>query len=128
MKTNGLVMLQRILQAVFGKDPDPGACGCARNPAWEKASKEFLIGKVCIVCGGTRGMQTHHKYPFHLFPDREMDSKYWVPICTDGPGGMNCHRTVGHGGNFKNYNPHVESDAGAENACFRQIQNHTVTE
>jgi 5-methylcytosine-specific restriction protein A len=77
---------------------------------------------VCQVCGGKKGLNVHHKKPFHLFPKLELaDGTGRFCQIKDGLGrfvnnlitlcnAKRCHITFGHGGDFKAYNPDVESD------------------
>jgi hypothetical protein len=118
-------MFDKILQALFGTNPDPGACGCTRDPKWEKQSREFLVGKSCVVCGGP-ATQTHHIFCVHLFPQLEMVQKFWRPVCTSGFGGLNCHLEVAHGGNFRWYNPQLDDDAAEFLKACERIKAHTI--
>jgi hypothetical protein len=81
-------------------------CGKPRNPGWEKASKDYLYGKVCYACGGKFRLVTHHKIPFHDNPDLEMVESNWIPLC-EGRYSCNCHLTFGHMGNWTLFNPKV---------------------
>ena len=81
-----------------------------RSSRWPKFSKGYLKGKICAVCGGKKNLQAHHKKPFHLFPDLELDPANVIPLC-EGAKDVNCHLFIGHLGNFKGYNPDVEADA-----------------
>ena len=53
-------------------------------------------------------MNVHHKKPFHLFPELELESTNLITLCMDGD--KDCHIKLGHGGSFKAYNPNVEED------------------
>ena len=105
--------IDQILGATLdlGFDPDATPANTKRNPKFEPAAKLWLKDKRCIVCGGTIRLQAHHKYPFHLFPNLEMDERYWRPLC-EGDHRLNCHLLVGHGGDFSGFNPLVDEMAG----------------
>jgi hypothetical protein len=61
---------------------------------------------VCACCGSTKKLNVHHKKPFHLFPELELDLNNLITLCMD----KECHLKIGHGGDFKDYNPNVEED------------------
>jgi hypothetical protein len=46
--------------------------------------------------------------PFHLKPELELDLKNLIVLCM-GPN--ECHLLLGHGDNFKKYNPYIAADA-----------------
>lgn len=88
-----------------------------RNQAWERESKKFREEHPnCLVCGSKVDCQVHHKYPFHLYPDREMDPKYWRTLCRVH------HLLVGHGMNWANFNPHVDEDIEYLNKMIEKCQ------
>jgi hypothetical protein len=100
-------VVRRIVAGALGLpegDDDRGlvAPGVRRNPAWERKSKAWLVGKRCEVCGAKENLECHHRYPYHLFPEREMDSRYWHALCRKP---HDCHRLWGHFGDFKLFNP-----------------------
>ncbi len=80
-----------------------------RSPKWAAISKRFLKGKVCAVCGRKEEIVAHHKRPFHLFPELELDESNLIPLCEGRT--VNCHLAVGHLMSFKSHNPDVETDA-----------------
>jgi 5-methylcytosine-specific restriction protein A len=83
----------------------------ARAGGWRTVEKHFLIAHpICAVCGGKKWLQVHHKKPFHLHPELELDDKNLITLCM---GRKECHLKIGHGNNWKAYNPHVELDAMA---------------
>lgn len=100
----GLIYEQLVSADRFNKTGI--VCAKPRNPGWEKASKDYLYGKVCYACGGRFRLVTHHKKPFHLFPELEMVESNWIPLC-EGRYSCNCHLTFGHVGNWTLFNPKV---------------------
>jgi hypothetical protein len=46
--------------------------------------------------------------PFHLHPELELDPKNLITLCMSR---KECHLQIGHGDDFKAYNPNVETDA-----------------
>ena len=63
---------------------------------------------MCRGCGTKKHLQVHHKKPFHLHPELELDPKNLITLCMDV---WRCHIELGHSGDWKAYNPHVEDDA-----------------
>lgn len=78
-----------------------------RSSKWEEVQKLHLkFEPVCACCGTDKKLNVHHKKPFHLFPQLELDLNNLITLCMENE----CHLKIGHGGNFKDYNPHVEED------------------
>ena len=78
----------------------------ARSSSWPSLEHHFLqTNDHCAVCGGKDHLQVHHKLPFHLRPDLELDPKNLVTLCQT-PERL-CHLRIGHGGSFEAYNPDV---------------------
>ena len=84
--------------------------GMARSPKWPGVQKLHLkFHPVCEACGSTKKLNVHHKHPFHLFPQFELDMNNLITLCMDPE--KECHILIGHGDNFKDYNPDVETDS-----------------
>lgn len=97
--------MKRDLQAGLSKQ---------RDPKWHKVEKQFLLkNPCCAACGSKNKLQVHHIHPFHLFPDRELDETNLMTLCMD----KECHLKLGHGRDWRAYNPHVTID-------IKQIHNH----
>jgi len=78
-----------------------------RSSHWPKVEHEFLeLNPVCECCGSSKKLNVHHKKPFHLFPELELEPSNLITLCMD----KKCHILLGHGDNFKAYNPNVEED------------------
>lgn len=84
-----------------------------RSSEWSKVRKEFLKKHPCCeVCGSTKKLVVHHIIPFQVRPDLELVESNLITLCQSKKrGGLNCHLTIGHGGDFKDYNPNVVEDA-----------------
>ncbi len=83
--------------------------GAVRSPRWAGVRSAHLkIHPACEICGKEKGLNVHHKQPFHLHPQLELDPTNLVTLCEDG--GMNCHITFGHLGNFKSFNVDIDAD------------------
>lgn len=86
-----------------------------RSPKWQTVRNAFLDKHPnCEACGNgnRKQLNVHHKVPFHVAPERELDESNLVTLCeAGGKLGMNCHLTLGHLGNWKAWNDHVLEDA-----------------
>jgi len=85
-----------------------------RSPFSKRSNKWSTVEKLkkaqnptCECCGSTKQLQVHHKLPFHLHPELELDMDNLITLCMDK---NDCHLKVGHGGYFKAYNPNLMKD------------------
>jgi len=79
-----------------------------RSPHWPHVARLFLATHAfCAGCGSVLHLQVHHRKPFHLHPELELEPTNLIVLCMDGP---ECHLRLGHGDNFKAFNPGVEQD------------------
>ena len=80
-----------------------------RSPAWGKLEKQIVAAHpACEACGATERLQVHHKKPFHIHPELELDPSNLVVLCMKP--GLECHLYVGHGDSWKAYNPNLDLD------------------
>jgi len=80
-----------------------------RSPKWPAVENAHVkVHPTCAACGGTLRLQVHHKKPFRTYPELELDPKNLISLCMGPP---DCHLLIGHGGNFKCWNPDVVSHA-----------------
>jgi hypothetical protein len=80
-----------------------------RQTKWTKVRKAVLKAHpYCAVCGGRTLLQVHHLIPPHLRPELELEPKNLIVLCM---GSNECHLLLGHGNNFKKYNPYIAADA-----------------
>jgi len=84
--------------------------GARRSSQWRRVRDDFLRGKSCAVCGGRRSLVAHHRVPFSLAPDLELEESNLVPLCEAKRYGINCHLLLGHLGNFQRFNPSCDAD------------------
>lgn len=83
--------------------------GRARSYHWPAVEHAHLIAHpFCAVCGTGKRLQVHHKKPFHLHPELELDPENLLTLCM---GTLSCHLLFGHLGCWKTINPHVDADA-----------------
>ena len=98
------------------KIKDPVSHGEKRSPKWEAVRKEFLEkNPTCAVTGFSAkdkgvALEIHHKKPFHLHPELELDPNNLITLARKCPWG-NIHIMYGHLGSFKSFNPNIEEDA-----------------
>jgi ribosomal protein S27AE len=89
-----------------------------RSHLWQDLEQEFKRNNpVCKACGSSVNLNVHHKKPFHLFPELELDYNNLITLCMDGD--KDCHLKLGHGGNFRAYNPNVIEDVAVFNAGYK---------
>ena len=80
-----------------------------RSPYWDEVREEFLkTNSSCVACGSTKRLQVHHIKPFRSYPELELTESNLITLCMDE---KDCHLSLGHGGNFKCWNPNVIEDA-----------------
>jgi hypothetical protein len=80
-----------------------------RSDKWPAARKAFLKSNPeCAACGSTTLLQVHHCKPFHLDPALELDPNNFITLCMSS---KECHILLGHGDNFKMFNPDVREQA-----------------
>jgi HNH endonuclease len=78
-----------------------------RSSHWKTLEHHFLAEHPsCAACGSKTRLQVHHKQPFHLDPALELDPTNLITLCMSLH--HECHLTLGHGGNWKQYVPNVE--------------------
>ena len=81
----------------------------SRSPEWPKVERTYKkLHPVCECCGSKIKLNVHHKKPFHLFPELELDPANLITLCMDPK--RECHLKIGHGDDFKDYNPNVVTD------------------
>jgi hypothetical protein len=103
-------IVTHLIDAAQGKHP----LTARRSGSWPRVRAEHLKAHpACAVCGGTDKLEVHHKRPFHLQPELELDSANLITLCEANKDGVNCHLFVGHLGCFKAFNPAVDDDAAA---------------
>ncbi len=74
----------------------------ARSSSWRKVRKRHILQfPECAVCKKTRGMHVHHKQPFHLHPELELEPTNLITLCSTH------HLIFGHLGYWKSYNINV---------------------
>lgn len=79
-----------------------------RSSKWAGVRKQAIKDNPrCACCGDTKFLQVHHFLPFNVSPTLELDPKNLVVMCM---GKNECHLLIGHGDNFKKYNPYLAAD------------------
>jgi len=99
-------IVRHLIDAAKGKHP----ITAVRSARWPTVRKQHLEKfPTCAVCGGDAKLQVHHRRPFHLHPELELEESNLITLC-EAPG-HNCHLIFGHLLNFRSFNPDVGSDA-----------------
>lgn len=104
-------MIQKLITAVKERLQGKVPLLSKRSSKWETVRKNWLcLNNECAACGSKESLQTHHKIPFHLHPELELDYNNFITLC-EKKGGLECHLHIGHRGLWKNEVPTVEEDA-----------------
>lgn len=83
--------------------------GHPRSDEWPEVRRAHLeLEPTCRACGGSRLLQVHHKAPFHLHPELELQQSNLITLC-EKPG-HDCHFVFGHFHDWRLFNPDVEQD------------------
>ena len=76
-----------------------------RSPKWRKVRQDILEKYICCrSCNALKNLELHHKIPFNLRPDLELDPENLIVLC------KHCHFTIGHFNDYKCYNSAVDDD------------------
>lgn len=68
-----------------------------RNPRWPAAARAYLAANPkCFACSRPAS-EVHHGYPVHAYPEMEMVSADWRPVC------RRCHFAVAHRGDWRTW-------------------------
>lgn len=96
-----------LTDRISGKAPK----GAKRSNKWRKVRRIFLNDNPnCFVCGSKKKAEIHHKVPFHIAPDLELNPDNLATLCENKKYGVNCHLLLGHLGNYQRINVNVEFD------------------
>lgn len=78
-----------------------------RSVRWPALARAHLdVHPNCAACGGSVALHVHHALPYDRYPDKELDVGNLVTLCMRE--GFECHFLLGHGGDWRTYNPHVK--------------------
>jgi len=66
-------------------------------------------------------LEVHHVIPFQVDSSLELVPSNFVVLC-EGKKTINCHLIVGHGGDYKDFNPSVLVDAEHMRVLFSERQ------
>ena len=81
----------------------------SRSSHWKVVRDNFVKNNpACAACGSKTKLQVHHMQPFHLYPNLELSHDNLICLCMDV---NECHLLIGHGDDYKCYNPNVKEDA-----------------
>lgn len=94
--------------------------GTTRSPEWAKVRKVHIEhSPICAVCGSVKKVEVHHKKPFHLYPELELDPSNLISLCEGKEfSSIICHLTFGHLGNYKDENPMVDETVAIMKKVF----------
>lgn len=109
----GEVLLDDVKARGTPTDSGSGCVVLERSPLWRAVRLEWVRERQpsCMACGSKVKLQVHHKRPFHLFPELELDRSNFITLC-EGGRGSNCHFLIGHGCDWRRYTIEPERLAG----------------
>lgn len=103
------MIFKHIKDIIQGK----ATIGKKRSSQWPRVRGEHLkTYPQCAVCGSKKKVEVHHKKPFHMHPELELEPSNLISLCESKKNGINCHLLVGHLGSYRDMNPDVELDSG----------------
>lgn len=84
--------------------------GKTRSPGWAKVRKAHIESHpACEACGSLKKVEVHHKKPFHLAPELELEPSNLISLCESKEfSSIICHLTFGHLGNYQDENPMID--------------------
>jgi 5-methylcytosine-specific restriction enzyme A len=94
------------VQNTFGLGRYGNTFGAARSSKWPEVEKAFLAQHpTCAVCGSMKDRNVHHRQPFHVKPELELEPTNLITLC------RTCHFLIGHLKSWKSWNVNVEEDS-----------------
>jgi hypothetical protein len=69
--------------------------GKDRSSQWTKVRDEYIKANPDCECCTRKAETVHHKRPYHLFPDLELDKSNLMSVCD------HCHLVLLHAGDFR---------------------------
>lgn len=90
----------------FGAPPPfPAELLAGRSSEWDKVrDKAVKDHPYCAACEGKTILEVHHKKPFHLYPELELEPSNLIVLCRRD------HFAFGHLFDWHAYNPNVDED------------------
>lgn len=105
---------------IIQKIKDKIKYGKTRSPEWDNVRKKHIgLNPTCAVCGSLKKVEVHHKKPFHLHPELELDPCNLISLCEGKEfSSMICHLHFGHLGNYQDANPDIDSTVAIMKTVF----------
>lgn len=95
-------IIEILSDRITGKAPK----GARRSSQWRKVRKEFIKEfPKCEICGSKKKCEIHHKVPFHIAPDLELEKSNLITLCRGH------HLLFGHLNSWSDFNFDIELDA-----------------
>jgi len=83
-----------------------------RSSRWAHVRDEYLKkNPTCAACGSRTLCQVHHCEPVHIKPELELEPSNFITLCMSKR--AEHHLTLGHGDNWRAWNPKVREHAAA---------------
>jgi len=115
MVINALKRTGRIIHAVLREKAKS-----LRSPKWAGVRRKHLKDHpTCAACSSKRLPQVHHITPFSDRPELELDPTNLITLCMSK---NECHLMIGHGHNFRFFNPNVVPNAAMVKADIKLLK------
>lgn len=93
----------------WGRNAEIFSLGVRNTKEYRLAMKEYIKEHPnCEFCGRNKKVDVHHKKPVSFAPELAADKNNMITLCRK----PQCHLVVGHLGNYKNYNKHIDLICG----------------
>ncbi len=98
-------MVTRFIEAIADRITGRAPRGSSRSSRWRTVRNQYLTAHpLCEMCGSEKKLVVHHKLPYYLFPDKELDADNLMTLCNRD------HFLLGHLGSWMKFNPSVDAD------------------
>lgn len=98
-------IIEILKDRIQGKAPK----GARRSKDWKKVRKDYLRkNPFCYICESNEKLEVHHKLPFFLMPDLELDQNNLITLCDKR--NIGCHFVFGHLKSWKSFNINIDLD------------------
>jgi hypothetical protein len=117
--------MQAIANYVQAKVHNAVAAEHRPSSVTEAQHKHLKAFPACAACGSVQECQAHHIDPYNENPAKGADPTNFITLC-EHLEGEHHHLKLGHGGDFKHYNPNVVADSKAIMDSKTDAERHIV--
>ena len=85
-----------------------------RSSKWGSVRKKFLkVNNYCAVCNTRKKLEVHHRIPFHVNPELELDTTNLITLCRKH------HFSIGHLEYWRSWNIDINTSVIYFNKLLR---------